>query len=132
MKKLNTLLLSAVLLMTATASFAKSEDVKLEDNKLILGKWDLQYEAPALHKEKKAVKIKWEFKKNGKLITSATDTRARTRALSIQLKYSVEDGVIKKQSTPGREKYESCRVISLKGKDMVLKCKYLFFFLQKK
>ncbi len=130
MKKSTTLLPLLALLMSA--SFAQAaEDVNLEDNSSILGKWNLYAEAPALHKEKKAVNITWEFKKNGILNTAATDTRSRTGSMSIKLKYSVEDGVIKKQSTPGREKYETCRVISKEKTAMVLKCKYLYFFLKK-
>lgn len=130
MKKSTTLLPLVALLMSA--SFAQAaEDVKLEDNKSILGKWNLYAEAPALHKEKKAVNITWDFKKNGVLNTAATDTRSRTGAMSIDLKYSIEDGAIKKQSTPGREKYETCRVISKEAKEMVLKCRYLFFFLKR-
>ena len=130
MKKTSTLL-PMLALMVSTSFVQAAEDVKLEDNSSILGKWKLYAESPALHKEKKAVDIAWDFKKDGTLNTSAEDTRARTRKMSIKLKYSVVDGVIKKQSTPGREKYENCRVIEKGSKAMILKCKYLFFFLKR-
>ena len=129
MKKSNTLLPLIALLMSA--SFAQAEDIKLEDNSSILGKWKLYAEAPALHKEKKEVNISWDFKKNGTLFMAATDARSRTGKTSIKVKYSIEDGKIKKQAQPGREKYESCRVIKQENKEMVLKCKYLFFFLKR-
>ncbi|MDQ7089427.1 MAG: hypothetical protein Q9M50_02110 [Methylococcales bacterium] len=130
MKKSKILLPLLALLMSA--SFAQAaEDIKLEDNSSILGKWKLNYESPALHKEKKKVNIRWNFKKDGTILTSATDTRSRTGKMSIKLKYSVEEGVIKKQSTPGREKYETCRVVQQEKNSMVLKCKYLFFFLER-
>ena len=130
MKKSSQLLPLLALLMSA--SFAQAaEDVKLEDNSSIIGKWNLYAEAPALHKEKKAVNITWDFKKNGTLNTAATDTRSRTGKMSIMLKYSIEEGAIKKQSTPGREKYETCRVITKDAKEMVLKCRYLYFFLKR-
>ncbi|MCK5729087.1 MAG: hypothetical protein KAH08_07670 [Methylococcales bacterium] len=130
MKKSSTLLPMLALVLSASFVHA-AEDIKLKDNSSILGKWKLYAEAPALHKEKKPVNILWDFKKDGTIMTSAKDTRARTREMSIQLKYSVVDGAIKKQSTPGREKYETCRVIEKKGKGMVLKCKYLYFFLKR-
>ncbi|MCK4493264.1 MAG: hypothetical protein KAU26_04365 [Methylococcales bacterium] len=121
-----------MLALVLSASFVHAaEDVKLDDNSSILGKWNLYAEAPALHKDRKAVKILWDFKKDGTIKTSAEDTRARTRKMSITLKYSIVDGAIKKQSTPGREKYETCRVIKKEGKEMVLKCKYLYFFLKR-
>ena len=127
--------IKALLLATAFISVsveAKQKTIPLEDNSSILGNWDLYAEAPALHKEKKAVNIKWDFKKDGSLRTWATDTRARTGAMSITVKYYVEDGVIKKQIKPGVEKYESCAVVKKQAKEMVLHCKYLYFFLKKK
>ena len=130
MKKSSTLLPMLALVLSASFVHA-AEDVKLKDNSSILGKWNLYAEAPALHKEKKGVNIIWNFKKDGTIMTSATDTRSRTGKMSIMLKYSVVDGAIKKQSTPGRDKYETCRVIEKKGKEMVLKCKYLYFFLKR-
>lgn len=136
-------IVGALLILLMSTSLTQAEDVKLEDNSSILGKWTLYAEAPALHKEKALVKIVWDFKKNGILSTLAKDTRKRTGTMSIDLKYSIEEGDIKKQSTPGREKYETCRVIEKKivekkGKkrekmeEMVLKCRYLHFFLERK
>ena len=130
MKKSTQLLPLLALLMSASLTQA-AEDIKLKGNSSILGKWNLYAEAPALHKEKKIVNIFWDFKDNGTLMTFATDTRSRTGKMKIMLKYSIEDGAIKKQSTPGREKYETCRVITQEKKEMVLKCKYLYFFLKK-
>lgn len=129
---MNHLVPLVVLLLSASFAQADTPDsFKLKDNKSILGKWKLYAEAPAMHKEKKLVNIVWDFKKDGTLIASATDTRARTRAMSIKLKYFVEDGAIKKQDKPGRDKYETCSVIQKKAKEMVLKCRYLYFFLKR-
>jgi hypothetical protein len=129
MKK--SILFGSLLALLISVTTAYAEAIKLEDNTTILGKWNLYAEAAALHKEQKAVNIVWEFKKNGILNASATDTRGRTGAMSINLKYSIEAGAIKKQSSPGREKYELCKVIKQEGKEMVLKCKYLYFFLRR-
>ena len=119
-------------LIAALASFSANAEVKLEDNSKILGKWQVTAEAAALDKEKKALNATWEFQKDGTLKTIAEDTRGRTKAMDIAIKYEVVDGMIKKQTSPGREKYEECAVVEMNDKDMILKCKYLYFFLTRK
>ncbi|MDD5578685.1 MAG: hypothetical protein PHY16_05300 [Methylobacter sp.] len=121
-------------ILSLTASFfilSAHADVALKDNSEILGKWKLYAEAAKLEGEKKAVTIEWDFKEDGVLQTKATDSVGRTKEMSIAVKYSVADGEIKKQVSPGREKYESCKVVEKNGSNMVLKCTYLFFFLTK-
>lgn len=112
-------------------TLSANADVELKDNSEILGKWNLHDEAVSLTSPKKAVTQEWEFKEDGTLISSASDVAGRISALKISLKYSIENGEIKKQSAPGREKYESCKVIEKQGSEMILKCTY-FFFLTKK
>ncbi len=116
-------------LFVALVSFSAQADIKLQDNSKILGKWKVTAEAAALDKEKKTLHVSWDFQSNGTLMTIGEDSLGRTKQMDIPIKYSVEDGVIKKQSSPGREKYESCAVVDMTGKDMVLKCQYLYFFL---
>ena len=106
-------------------------DVTLKSDSDILGKWKLYAEAPKLDGEKKPLISEWEFKPGGILQTTATDTRGRTKEMIIDLKYSVENGDIKKQTSPGREKYESCNVVEKDSSGMVLKCMYLYYFLTK-
>ncbi len=113
------------------SSFTAQADVKLEDNSLIKGKWNLYAESIALHKEKVSLQSMWEFKDGGILHTKSEDRRGRTKTLMIDLKYSIEDGVIKKQVSPGRSKTEDCRVVELNGSEMTLKCKFMFFFLKR-
>lgn len=125
MKTITTLLS----LFVALFAIAAHAEVKLEDNSKILGKWRVTAEAAALDKEKKALNVTWEFQPNGTLMTIGEDTVGRTKEMDIPIKYSVADGVIKKQSSPGREKYEDCTVVEMEGKNMTLKCKYLYFFL---
>jgi hypothetical protein len=127
MKKYIEILLLAASFFTLPAN----ADVVLKDSSKILGKWNLYAEAAKLEGEKKAVTIEWDFQENGVLQTKATDTRGRTKEMNIAVKYSVADGVIKKQSSPGREKYESCKVVEKNGPNMTLKCAYLFYFLTK-
>lgn len=112
-------------------AFAANAEIELKDNSEILGKWKLYAEATKLDGEKKAITVQWEFKDDGVLQTTSTDSVGRTKEMKIAIKYSVADGVIKKQVTPGREKYESCKVVNKSDKDMTLKCEYLFFFLTK-
>lgn len=112
--------------------FSAKADVVLKDASEILGKWELNAEALKLDGEKKHVKSEWEFKANGILQSTATDSLGRTKEMVVPVKFFVEDGVIKKQAAPGREKYESCSVIEKDNSKMVLKCTSLFFFLTKK
>lgn len=121
------------ILLLAASFFILSAnaDIALKDNSEILGKWNLYAEAAKLDGEKKAVTVEWDFKENGVLQTKATDSIGRTKEMNIAVKYSVADGEIKKQASPGREKYESCKVVEKNGSNMILKCTYLFFFLTK-
>lgn len=112
-------------------AFSANADVALKDNSEILGKWDLYAEATKLNGEQKAVTVEWDFKADGVLQTTATDSVGRTKEMKIAIKYTVENGEIKKQTTPGREKYESCKVVEKEGSKMILKCTYLYFFLTK-
>ncbi len=118
-------------LATILLAFSSHAEVKLKDNSELLGKWNLYAEAPALNKEKREVNIVWDFEKDGTLNTKSQDTRGRTGTFEIPLKYSIVDGAIKKQSTPGREKYETCKVIEKEGTEMIVKCKFLYFFLKR-
>jgi hypothetical protein len=119
-------------LCAALVAFSANAEIKLEDNSKLLGKWQVTAEALALDREKKKLQVTWEFQKDGTLITTGEDARSGIGEMNISIKYSVVDGVIKKQTMPGREKYEDCHVLELEGKDMVLKCKYLYFFLTRK
>jgi len=112
-------------------SVAANAEVKLEDDSQILGKWNLYAEAIALHKEKVELFSVWEFKKGGVLHTISNDRFGRTKNLKIDLKYAVEEGVIKKQKTPGRSKMEDCKVIKLEDGKMTLKCTFVYLFLKR-
>jgi hypothetical protein len=123
-----------VKILSLTALFfacSAHAEVALKDNSEVLGKWNLYAEAAKLDGEQKAVKVEWEFKADGTLQTTATDSVGRTKEMKIAIKYFIENGEIQKQSTPGREKYESCKVVEKEGSKMILKCAYLYFFLTK-
>lgn len=122
-----------VMLPIAAIFFALSAnaDVALKDNSEILGKWKLYAESAKLDGEQKKVIVEWDFQDGGVLMTRATDAGGRTKEMLIPIQYRVEDGVIKKQVSPGREKFEDCKVVEKKGSEMILKCPFLFFFLTK-
>ena len=113
-------------------AFSANAEVELKDDSEILGKWKLYAEATKLDGEQKPVTIEWEFKEDGALLQTATDSVGRTGEMKIAIKYSVENGEIKKQTKPGQEKYESCKVVEKDGSKMILKCPFLYYFLTKK
>lgn len=125
MKTITTLLSLCLALAAASAQ----AEIKLADNSKILGKWQVTHESLALDREKKPLHVTWDFQKDGTLMTTGEDARSGIGEMSIPIKYSVADGVIKKQATPGREKYEDCAVVEMEGNSMVLKCKFLYFFM---
>jgi len=129
MKTITTTLVTTLLLLMA---FATQADVPLADNSKILGKWKVNAEALGIDKQKKMLNVRWEFLPNGVLKTVGEDTLGRTSEMDIDVKYSVESGVIKKQVSPGREKYEDCAVVELEGSSMILKCKGLYLFMTRK
>lgn len=118
-------------LSTLFLAFSANAEVQLKDSSEILGKWNLYAEAIKLDGEQKKVQTEWEFMPDGIINTTSTDSVGRTNEMKIAIKYSVENGIIKKQATPGREKYEECHVMAKEGNDMTLKCSGMFFFLKK-
>lgn len=122
----------ALSLFAVFASANAVADVKLADNSKLVGKWQVTAEALALDREKKKLQVSWEFQKDGTLITTGEDARSGIGEMTIPIKYSVVDGLIKKQVTPGREKYEDCAVVEMDEKDMILKCKFLYLFMTRK
>ena len=112
-------------------AFSVNAEVVLKDNTEILGKWKLYAEATKLDGEQKPVTIEWDFKGDGVLQQTATDSVGRTGEMKIAIKYSIENGEIKKQTKPGQEKYESCKVVEKEGSKMILKCPFLYYFLTK-
>jgi hypothetical protein len=127
MKLIQTFLAGATILL----SMAANADVKLEDNTLIKGKWNLYAEAIARHKEQVELFGVWDFRDNGVLNTVTSDRYGRTKNLEINLTYKVENGVLKKQKTPGRSKMESCKAVELDEDNMILKCTFVHLFFKR-
>ena len=117
-----------VLLVAGFLSHASAE-VKLDSAADVLGVWKVDAEAAKYDGEKKALQVVWEFKEGGILKTVSKDPR--TSSFEVDLSYSIEDGMIKKQSVPGRQKFETCAVLKKTASSMDIKCTYLYFFLTK-
>ncbi|OQK17343.1 hypothetical protein AU255_05525 [Methyloprofundus sedimenti] len=128
MKKTIKLLTLASVLFVSSAYAEKT--IPLEDNSVILGEWKLYAETPALHKEKKMVQNKWNFRDNGILTSTAFDPRL-DGIKAVDVTYSVEGGAIIKQIQPGRSKTERCKAVKLEGNEMILHCNYLYYFLKR-
>ncbi len=129
MKKiLKPLTLAAGVLLAFTAN--AEEIIELENSKPILGKWMMYAETAALHKDKKTVQNEWTFAKDGSLSVISRDPRLDAKKL-IKIKYSIEDGKIKKQFQPGREKYEYCSIIKLEEKNMIMHCKFNYYLFKR-
>jgi len=126
--KLTQTLLAGVVLLAASAVQA---DVKLEDNSLIKGKWDLYAEAIDRHKEQVELSGTWDFREDGVLNTITSDRYGRTKNLEIDLQYRVENGVLKKQKTVGRSKMETCKPVELDEHNMILKCTFVHLFFKR-
>ncbi|MEQ1635055.1 MAG: hypothetical protein ABL903_00095 [Methylococcales bacterium] len=126
MKKIIKHLIALTLLGIMNPLFA---EVKLKGAADIIGNWRVNAEAVKYEGEKKALDVTWEFKQDGTLKTASKDKR--TGDFGVDLTYSVEDGMIKKQSVPGRQKFESCAVIRKDATSMDIKCTYLYFFLSR-
>ncbi|NOS90259.1 MAG: hypothetical protein HOP34_17295 [Methylococcaceae bacterium] len=118
-------------LLTLFWAFSASAEVALQDESDILGRWKLYAEATKLDGEQKPVTIEWEFKGDGVLKQTATDSVGRTKEMKIDIKYAIENGALKKQTKPGQEKYEICKVVDKDGSKMILKCPFLYYFLTK-
>ncbi|GFO71739.1 hypothetical protein BJAS_P1425 [Bathymodiolus japonicus methanotrophic gill symbiont] len=127
MKLMQTLIVAVTLLFAATAN-AK---IELEDNSKLLGKWNLYAEAASLHKEKVELFSVWDFRKDGIIHTESEDRFGRTKTLVIDLKYSVENGNVMKQKNPGRSKMDTCSVVKMEGREMIMKCPFVYLFFKR-
>jgi len=135
MKKIIKLLPLLAIVFISLPADAKKQDkiIALEDNSQILGTWKIYAEsATRKKKDRKEVDIQWEFRNDGIIHAEATDTRGRTGKTSINIKYSIENGAIRKQAIAGSSRYENCKVTKLEGSDMTLKCPFLYFYMKKK
>jgi hypothetical protein len=113
-------------------AFPAMAEVELKDASEILGKWRLHDESIKLNADKRPVQVEWNVKSDGTVetVTSDSTVKASERRIGeirLPMKYSIENGGIKKQVVPGREQYEFCKVIEKTDTDMILKCTYFYY-----
>lgn len=126
--KLKSKIVFVVVLVIISLTTVRAEYL-LQDETEIIGTWKVNYESPKLDGVKRELQTTWQFDKGGVMTSKSKDYRASKGALTSQLKYSVKDGKILKETRPG--KYEECVVTEKEGNDMVVRCRNLYFFLTK-
>lgn len=125
-------ILSVFLLLTA--AYTAQAEVKLTQGDL-LGTWQIDAEAISLDgRGRKELNSTWTFKADGTMegLSADTNQHARLSQFRAQLNYSVVDGKIEKQVSPGRSKMQTCTAIEKVGSKMTLECDSIFFFMTKK
>lgn len=121
-------------LFLLTCAFAAQAEIKLTQADLI-GTWQIDAEAISLDgRGRKELNSTWTFKQDGTMegLSADTNQHARLSQFRASLNYSVVDGKIEKQVSPGRSKMQTCAAIEKTGKTMVLECDSIFFFMTKK
>jgi hypothetical protein len=105
---------------------------KISSKSDIVGAWDLQATAPAIHEPKRNSEEHWEFKADGIFTLTSVEHRVNGKVES-QSKYEVVDGTIKIER-PGRPgKFYIYEVYDKSASEMVLKGGLEgFYFLRKK
>jgi hypothetical protein len=115
-------------------TFAANAEVKLTE-KDILGAWQIDSESNKSDgSNAKKLNSIWTFRNDGIMEGLSTDSDINARASEIRatVKYSVEDGKIVKQTTPGRSKFETCTAVEKNDQKMTLECNHVYFFMTKK
>lgn len=128
--KLHILIASALL----SASVNALADVPLTQADL-LGVWQIEKEAADADGAKsRSSNAIWDFRADGTLEGSAEDhdKNARINQMRAVLNYNIENGKLNKQIASGRAKMESCTAVKKEGTHMVLKCQFVYFFMNKK
>lgn len=128
------LLRTTLIFLFMTFAFTANAEVKLTE-KDILGAWKIDTESiNSDGSNAKELNSTWTFRPDGTMEGLSNDTNAHARVSEIRatVKYSVEDGKIVKQASPGRSKYETCVAIEKNDKKMTLECNHIYFFMTKK
>lgn len=112
-------------------AYSANAEVALKNSSEIVGLWDVHDEATSLTAPKKHTDTVWDVKDDGTIIAESHDKSARVGDTKITIKYSVEDGKLKKQVAPGREKYETCTIIEKDDKNMIVHCAYYLYLTRK-
>jgi hypothetical protein len=127
---LKSLLMGLALLASASAS----AEVKLTQQD-ILGEWKIDYESiNADGTDPKELNSVWTFRNDGTMEGVSLDTNKHARIAEFRalVKYTIEDGKLNKQTSPGRSKFDLCVALEKNGPKMTLECNHIYFFMTKK
>ncbi len=111
------------------SAFAANADVPLTKADL-LGSWRIETEAlSADGKDAKELNSVWTFREDGTMegLSSDTNAHARVSEFRATLNWSIVDGKIQKQVSPGRSRMQDCVAIEKNGPKMVLDCNHIYF-----
>lgn len=111
-----------------------AEEVQLSKSD-ILGTWQIDKESVNRDgSDARGLNTQWTFREDGTMegVSQESDAHARIDSLRAVLNYSVEDGKLIKQASPGRSKMDTCVAVEKEGNTMVLKCRSIYFFMTKK
>ncbi len=128
------LLKSTLISILMAVTLVANAEVKLTEQDL-LGTWTINFESINRDgKDPKALSSKWTFKNDGTMegVSTDTNTHARISEIRANVKYSVEEGKLVKQASPGRSKFETCTALEKNGNNMTLECNHIYFFMTKK
>ena len=122
-----------IFLLSAFALTAHAE-VKLTQQD-VLGAWNIESESiNADNSGAKELNAVWTFRQDGTMEGYSSDTNAHARVSEFRatLNYSIVDGKIQKQVSPGRSKMQDCTAVEKNGNKMFLNCNGIYFTMTKK
>ncbi|MCX7088987.1 MAG: lipocalin family protein [Methylococcales bacterium] len=128
------LLRTLLIALTMTVSVSALADVKLTEAD-ILGEWKIDAESiNADGSDAKELSSIWTFRNDGTMEGVSVDTNKHARISEFRavIKYSIEDGKLNKQNSPGRSKFDLCTATEKNGPKMTLECNHIYFFMTKK
>lgn len=123
-----------IALILLAITFTANAEVKLTESD-ILGTWQIDSESNNIDgNHAKKSNSTWTFNKDGTMegLTIDSDPNARSPEMRAIVQYSIEDGKIIKQTTPGRSKFETCTAVEKNDPKMILECSNIYYFITKK
>ena len=130
MKKINRLVttISALLLLSLSSSVVLAQIV-LDDAAPLIGTWKLNSTSNKMDGKKRPSAQQWEFRKDGQLVSTAEDKRAKG-TITVSVPYQIKDGKIVAERAGRPGKTVTYTLIKQEGSEMIIHGGadgYLFF-----